>query len=237
MPTLLLALDGPMQSWGSSSRFSRRETRTEPTKSGIIGLLASAEGRSRESDLSDLLGLRFGVRTDQVGTIRRDFQTETRWPKNGSKAESMVLTNRFYLHDYKFVAAVEGPKTTLQGLEDSLRHPVFPLYLGRRNCPPGRRVSLGIVASGLHEALSEAEWMAAPWYRKRQPRNLNLLVSRDVAASEKSDELVRDNPVSFSPTHRQYSLRPIVHSWVRVHNDLGLEDRGGHDPFTLLGGS
>lgn len=36
MSTLLLRLAGPLQSWGDSSRFTRRETRAEPTKSGVL---------------------------------------------------------------------------------------------------------------------------------------------------------------------------------------------------------
>ncbi len=59
---LLLRLAGPMQSWGDASRFNRRETRTEPTKSAVIGLLASAQGRTREDPIEDLLQLSFGVR-------------------------------------------------------------------------------------------------------------------------------------------------------------------------------
>ena len=45
MPTLLLRLVGPMQAWGTSSRFDERDTGKEPSKSGVIGLLAAALGR------------------------------------------------------------------------------------------------------------------------------------------------------------------------------------------------
>lgn len=57
MSVLLLQLAGPLQSWGDSSRFVRRETRNEPTKSGVIGMLASAQGRTREDSIEDLLGI------------------------------------------------------------------------------------------------------------------------------------------------------------------------------------
>jgi CRISPR system Cascade subunit CasD len=39
-----ILLDSPMQSWGSSSRFNRRETEAFPTKSALLGLLAAAAG-------------------------------------------------------------------------------------------------------------------------------------------------------------------------------------------------
>ncbi len=37
-------LDGPLQSWGTASRFQRRGTNHHPSKSGIAGLLAAALG-------------------------------------------------------------------------------------------------------------------------------------------------------------------------------------------------
>ena len=43
---LLLSLSGPLQSWGDSSRFTVRNTGREPSKSGVLGLAASALGLS-----------------------------------------------------------------------------------------------------------------------------------------------------------------------------------------------
>ena len=46
MPTtLLLRLDGPLQSWGVASRYARRDTLDHQSKSGVIGLCAAALGR------------------------------------------------------------------------------------------------------------------------------------------------------------------------------------------------
>lgn len=67
MSTLLLRLAGPMQAWGTDSKFEVRGAGREPSKSGVIGLLAAALGRSRDSDLSDLNALRFGIRVEQEG--------------------------------------------------------------------------------------------------------------------------------------------------------------------------
>lgn len=49
MTVLLLRLAGPLQSWGSAARFARRGTENAPTKSGVLGLLAAAEGRPRDA--------------------------------------------------------------------------------------------------------------------------------------------------------------------------------------------
>lgn len=126
MTVLLLRLAGPLQSWGDSSRFTTRATRREPTKSGVIGLLAAAQGRRRTDSLEDLLTLRFGVRTDQPGSIVRDFQTAMDWahPKKDGRVKAMPLSNRYYLADAVFVAAVEGD-------------PSLPPGVGRGNQRPG----------------------------------------------------------------------------------------------------
>ena len=57
MATLLLRLSAPLQSWGAESKFETRRTEKFPTKSGVIGLLASALGYSREDSLTDLNAL------------------------------------------------------------------------------------------------------------------------------------------------------------------------------------
>ena len=117
MATLVMALDGPLQSWGVDARFVRRTTHNVPTKSGILGMLAAAQGRTREDPIVDLLDLRFGVRVDQVGSILRDFQTEIDWRKLSAKP----LTHRYYLQDYKFLAVVEGPENVIEGLDEAFR--------------------------------------------------------------------------------------------------------------------
>ncbi|CAM5729897.1 hypothetical protein SANTM175S_01872 [Streptomyces antimycoticus] len=80
---LLLRLAGPLQAWGSRSAFNRRETNAEPTKSGVIGLLAAAAGRAREEPLDELLPLRLGIRVDQPGTLLRDYHTVSDYRRSG----------------------------------------------------------------------------------------------------------------------------------------------------------
>ena len=48
MATLLLRLAAPLQAWGADSKFETRKTNREPTKSGVIGLLAAALGLERD---------------------------------------------------------------------------------------------------------------------------------------------------------------------------------------------
>ncbi len=47
-PYLLLWFEAPLQSWGSDSKFGRRDTQNFPTKSGVLGLVCSALGAGGE---------------------------------------------------------------------------------------------------------------------------------------------------------------------------------------------
>ena len=72
MSTLLLRLAGPLQAWGYDSKFETRRTGREPSKSGVIGLLAAALGRKRDESIEDLRELRFGFRVDREGQLLHD---------------------------------------------------------------------------------------------------------------------------------------------------------------------
>ena len=56
MSVLLMRLAGPMQSWGTQSRFGHRDTGTEPSKSGVIGLLCAALGWPRDQPSFPIAG-------------------------------------------------------------------------------------------------------------------------------------------------------------------------------------
>ena len=77
MATLLLRLAAPLQAWGADSKFETRKTNREPTKSGVIGLLAAALGLRRDESegLARLTGLRFGVRVEREGQLLVDYHT------------------------------------------------------------------------------------------------------------------------------------------------------------------
>lgn len=75
MPTLLIRLSGPLQSYGTTSCWEERATASRPTKSAVIGMVANALGFERDSDLSSLEKLRFAVRADRPGRQIIDQQT------------------------------------------------------------------------------------------------------------------------------------------------------------------
>ena len=219
MTVLLLRLAGPLQCWGDSSRFAGRDTGRFPTKSGVLGLLAAAQGRRRVEEIEDLAQLRFGVRIDQPGVMQRDFQTAINW----STGKSMPLSYRYYLADAVFVAGVEGDSALLEALDAALSDPVFPLYLGRRACPTVGRVSLGVHDAPLEDALRGALWEAAAWYRRKQSHEVDLELVVDALPDEADVATIRDVPQSFNPERREYGWREVAkRPPVRVDNPLGL---------------
>lgn len=243
MSVLLLRLAAPLQAWGDSSRFARRQTRQEPTKSGVLGLLAAAQGRRRTDPVEDLAGTAFAVRVDQPGRLVRDFQTA----RSLDGTRTMPLSYRYYLADAVFVAAVEGDSALLEGLDGALRDPVYPLYLGRRSCPPAGNVSLGLRDGGLEEVLRDVDdvpWQASRWYRRRQARTVLLDLVRDAAEPGDAGEVVRDQPVSYDPRRRQYGWRTVVRTEpvsVENHDQRGVSVLGSqspvHDAMAALGGA
>ena len=222
MTVLLLRLAGPLQAWGDSSRFARRDTGRFPTKSGVLGLLAAAQGRRRVEEIEDLAQLRFGVRIDQPGVLQRDFQTAINW----STGKSMPLSYRYYLADAVFVAGVEGDPALLEALDAALSDPVFPLYLGRRACPTAGRISLGVHDAPLEEELRGAPWEASAWYRRKQSQEVDLELVVDALPDDADVETVRDVPQSFNPERREYGWREVaLRPPVRVANPLGSQPR------------
>lgn len=157
MPTLLLRLAGPLQSWGTTSRFDRRETDLEPSKSGVLGLVCAALGRGREEPVDDLAALRLGVRVDRPGVLRYDYQTALDViAADQSKIHRTTVSRRFYLADAAFLAGLEGDdRALLERIHGALRNPFWPLCLGRKGYVPSPGVYLadGLRDEGLEGAL------------------------------------------------------------------------------------
>ena len=118
--SLLLLLKGPLQSWGDESRYTTRATGSTPSKSGVIGLLAAAQGRHRTDPLEDLVRLDYAVRVDQSGALLRDYQTSQPWQKDPDASAKLV--SRYFLSDAAFVAAIGAEnRSILEGLQGNLR--------------------------------------------------------------------------------------------------------------------
>ncbi len=136
--TLLLRLEGPMQSWGYRSRFDYRDTALEPTRSGVIGLICAAMGIARE-DKNEILrfdSIRMGVRVDKEGRPERDYHTALDVIKADGKGTNTVVSHRDYLADASFTVGLQSEDLhLLQSIADALRCPKWPLFLGRKAFP------------------------------------------------------------------------------------------------------
>ncbi|HKM32460.1 MAG TPA: type I-E CRISPR-associated protein Cas5/CasD [Oscillospiraceae bacterium] len=203
MSTLLLRLAAPLQSWGDESKFEARKTRREPTKSGIIGILAAALGRKRNESVEDLCLLRFGVRVDREGKLAYDFHTA-----KPPKAKDPYITTRYYLEDAVFLVGLESEDTELlRTLQDALKHPRFPLFLGRRSCPP----TLPLVWGGIRsESLIKALRSEPPIVSKGKRETVEMRIVCDALGNEQRIARQQDLPISFSPEHRKYGYRQVT---------------------------
>ncbi|MEU4098223.1 type I-E CRISPR-associated protein Cas5/CasD [Streptomyces sp. NPDC026673] len=246
MSVLSLQLAGPLQSWGATARFARRTTEVAPTKSGVLGLLAAAMGLDREDEtgLAELAELRFGVRIDQPGTPLRDFHTAHHF----DTGEAMPLSERHYLADAVFVAAVEGPAFLIDRLHAAVRAPVYLPYLGRRSCPPSRALELGAHhnAPDLHTVLAAEPWHAAEWHQRRLRHLANVRLAAHLDAptgvgQALDGDALRDQPLSFAARHRRYALRTVHTTSITVTNPHArlreIAAVPAHDPIGHLEGA
>ncbi len=196
---LVMQLFGPMQSWGISSRWSERDTLLEPSKSGVIGILAAAQGRRRNESVDDLAALKMGVRVDLEGVPSVDFQTagggdtsagiakaadkapslKDEWARlDGAKKivrQGSSISNRYHLQDAAFLVALEGDDVgLLSELDAALRSPVYPIGLGRRGYVPSIPVAmprdLGVMEGCISQVFQSVTWL--PEQEHLQVRNL-----------------------------------------------------------------
>lgn len=226
MATLLLRLAAPLQSWGAESKFEERRTMNFPTKSGVIGMLAAALGYSREEPPYELNKLRFGVRIDREGKLIRDYHTAV--------GEKPYTTNRYYLSDAIFLVGLESDDMDfLKTIENALKNPVFPLFLGRRSCPPTMPLVLGMSDTELLTSLKNEKWLLEEWRQKRiydeSENKLRIIVD----SNDSEGTVIRDVPVSFSPIHRKFGWRMVKdHGYIDKSNNMISTE---HDAFKELG--
>lgn len=241
--TLLLRLAGPMQSWGTQSRFRDRDTGREPSKSGVVGLLCAALGRPRSATIADLAALRMGVRIDRAGVVRVDYQTAGGTHRQGesygvARAENpgteTAISRRAYLADASFLVGLEArtpeQEALLAVVDRALAAPVWPLYLGRKGYVPGRPIRLadapsepgrlpegpGLRDGPLEKTLNDYSWDAVPsWENTVRLVIESNATDADDAEARAAGELRNDWPLSFEPLDRRFATRSVVTRLLR----------------------
>lgn len=211
MAVLVLKFSGPLQSWGTGMKLKDHETDSMPSKSGTIGMIAAAMGRSRNEDISDLASLRFGVREDEPGEILYDYHAAHTY--KGEKITATDVGRRDYIQDACFVVGLEGGRDLLERCEYALHHPVFQLYLGRRSCVPDVGMVKGIFEGGLEEVLSAFPRQTGgnEWDEKdqktRRKNDKGRILRLCVETNDTGDRTRKDAPLSFDFRNRQYGHR------------------------------
>lgn len=234
MKTILLKFSGPLQSWGTNSNFEVRYTDRYPSKSAVIGMIAASLGYRRDEDvlIQELNKLDFAVRTDQNGTLLRDYHIAY---KNDSK-ENTYVTNRYYLQDAVFVVAIgSSEEDKIKNIEYALRNPRFSLFLGRRSIPLNYDFYLGTRDKNIIDAIKEEKWQAAEWYKKYHKKEiLEIYADKELLGDVGTETFIkRDAVTSFSQKRRQHEFRAI--SKITVENNCNILDE--HDAFGMIGGS
>ena len=217
--TLFLRLAGPLQSWGTSSRFQLRRTDAYPSKSGVLGLLLCAKGVRREDsckELEPLVALAVGVRVDRAGTLDWDYHTagakigmrkaEGGIKHTGNKKDGPIealLSRRQYLYDASFLVALQGPVDAIGVCADALNDPTWPVFLGRKCCIPAEPVFVGIGNfHTIYEALSSVSWCprinAIDRHDHSTTRTLDTIIEHPSGTPPPADaRLVHDVPRAF----------------------------------------
>lgn len=240
--TLLIRIEGPLQAWGAEGAALTRPTRTEPTFSGIIGLLANALGCTRDEDLTDLAGLRFGVRCDRPGTVVRDYhtagagpfpRTSARFPGGVMQANGkipsdpdrrLVPTERYLVSDAAFLCGLEGDDALIDELDNALATPARPLFLGRKANPPSAPIRLrdGLLRhTGMVEALA-----GYPLLPGAGPPDGGVRTLITSGPGEPWDQVVRDMPVGAAFATRRFLPRRV--------RTVYLQFRGEELPASLV---
>jgi len=233
---LLLRLSAPMQSWGVMSRFSRRDTGKEPSKSGVIGLLCAALGISRdeantENPLFDKLkNLKMGVLVLREGVLQSDYHTAQNIAKADGGTKETELSTRFYLADADFVVGLESDeRETLEMMQAALQKPKWQLFLGRKAFVPDTPVYF-------REGIFNSEKSLENFFRNdelnavlqkyhaefgKQNREIETRRRLIVEDSEKGTETRQDVPLSFAA--RRFTNRRVRTEFIDLkgENDDG----------------
>lgn len=228
--TLLLWLEGPLQSWGDRSRFNKRATDVFPSKSGVIGLLFAALGWGGEQTealqkINRLPMTAFRIqktkdpspRLTDFHMVGSGYDVRDPWknllvPKkiDGKKAAGpgggVKLTYREYLQDSCFAVVIDIPAAWADELSEAFKNPKWDLYLGRKSCAPTE-----LIFRGIYDSPKQAqERLDAIISDLGSPYTIKELM-RDYSEEDPIDKVFvrNDIPVRFG-TSKEYADRRVV---------------------------
>lgn len=210
MDCLILRFDAPLMSFGAVVVDHFNRSWRFPGKSMLAGLLGNALGWDhRDLDRLQTLQerLRFAARWDAEPVLLTDYQTvdlgqsfmkHTGWTTRGRREDrkggSAATGTHQRWRDYwangvaTIALALDGEGTpTLDDLEQALKVPARPLFIGRKPCLPaaplliGRRQAPGVKAALAAEPLADV----GP---RRRPQKIPALWPLDEGLGESTEE-------------------------------------------------
>lgn len=233
MTGLVIRLAGPLQSWGEHSGYAQRDTTRFPTRSGVIGMFAAAQGLTRDESLDRYDPLRLTVRIDRRGVMLRDFHTvgggfkaDRTVPRaqggRRSSGATTIVSHRYYLADAVFAVGVDGPEPLIGAIAEALTHPHWQPYLGRRSCPPDQPL---LLRREVEDAVKELEQAVpvAPYPEPRRQDTTQDELAVDIVREGKrtaSTTELSDVPVSFERLDRRYRTRAVNIETLAVPDGL-----------------
>ncbi|MFO0906321.1 MAG: type I-E CRISPR-associated protein Cas5/CasD [Pirellulales bacterium] len=216
---IALRLQGPLQSWGVDSQYSRRNTDLMPTKSAVAGMCCAALGFARGSETEATFLLKFAEvrmtaiaiprvvgRKGRVGAdtelaVRRlqDYHTVQNTRKADGGLKDCHITYRQYLADASFGVILEGASVVLEEVASALADPKWGLWLGRKSCIPSAPI-----LAGLRNTREEALQLLLG----KEP--LESFTRHEEAASfSEGTDAIPDQPISFASERRLFAPRRI----------------------------
>ena len=233
MKTILLKFAGPLQSWGTDSRFETRSAGRYPSKSAVTGILAASFGYLRDDTrINRFNQLDYAVRVDQPGELLSDYHVARKLKPNGN-VDQVYVTNRYYLEDAVFVVALGSDDGQwMNEIEYALKHPYFQPFLGRRSNPLTADFFIGTKNKDTIASLESLEWQASEWYKRKNKGRTMLSIYADAHLIEGSPrQMVRDRAVSFSQRERLHDYRAVGRKDIVV---MPHGDATGHDAFNAF---
>ncbi|MEW6440780.1 MAG: type I-E CRISPR-associated protein Cas5/CasD [bacterium] len=209
---LALRLQGPLQSWGFESQYSRRGTGLMPTKSAVAGICCAALGYARGSgEEKEFLSGFSSVRmiaiaiprrgSDRELAVRRlqDYHTVQNTRTAEGKLKDCHITHRHYLTDASFGVLLEGAASLLRQIYCAMKNPRWGIWLGRKTCLPSAPV-----LAGLKESRDEAiRLLVGEMPVELFTRQIEV---EDFAHGRDS---LPDAPMSFATGRRSFSPRRV----------------------------
>ncbi|MFI9388977.1 type I-E CRISPR-associated protein Cas5/CasD [Kutzneria sp. NPDC052558] len=230
--SLALCFDAPMQSWGVRSHGVIRDTAREPTKSGVVGVLAAALGVARENDaaIARLAALQLAIRVDREGVLERDFHTTQNVPTTMGTGHRTVVSERYYLADALFLVVIHGDPGLLADAAAALATPRWQLFFGRKAFVPVRALfGAPGTAHGLSDAPAEVVLERHPWLeldsRIRATEHgktdrLRLRTVSDCPPRTTGAEVRHDVPVRFTQGDRRHATRTVATGSVPLTSEM-----------------